>query len=102
MRTVAIQKSVLLSFAAGTSLALAFAFEIAESLAPPFAWHFAIAALLFALAIALQRAFLTELVERSQRGAIGAGCVLDAGLAMFVWALAALSLVRGICALLPK
>lgn len=102
MRTAVFQKSILLPFAAGTSLALAFAFEVAEFLPTPFAWHFVVATLLFALAFALQRSFLQGLGAERDRSRVGAGCLLEAGLAMFVWALASLSLVRGICALLPK
>lgn len=102
MRADALQKS-LLPFAAGASLALAFAFELAEFLPSPFAWHFGLAMLLFVLAIALQRSFLQGLdAGRRRRDNVALGCMLDAGLAMFVWALASLSLVRGICALLSK
>lgn len=102
MRTATLQRSIL-PFAAGTSLALAFAFELAEFLPSPFAWHFVMAMLLFILAIALQRSFLQGLdAGRRRNHKVAAGCVLDASLAMFVWALASLSLVRGICALLSK
>lgn len=113
MSAAAFERSPLLPFAAGVSLALAFEFELAEALPTPFTWHFLFAAMLFALGGALHHAFLTALSQRPDRARDGAGVdgagagvdmasVVDGGLAMFMWALGALSVVRGVCALLAK
>jgi hypothetical protein len=84
---------------AGGALALAFVFDLADTLPMPFAGHLLLAAGFFALAASLHCAFLVEL-SRSKHLAHSLVCALDGGLAMLVWGLGARTLVRAICALL--
>jgi hypothetical protein len=86
-----------LAAAAGISLAVALALDIAEALAAPALWHLLCAALLFALSGSLHYSFMSGLAAPAPRDASGA-CLLNGGLALVMAALGTITLVRGLCA----